>query len=304
MDAALTIFYQIIKMFIIMGVGYLLYKKNVITDASTAVLSNLLLMVATPCTLITSFNQEFSALKLQNLGYTFILSVFTYLFFILLATLLYRGDMREEKFSLVFSNAGFIGIPLVTGLLGIESVFYLSVFIVCFYLFAWTYGIIVMSKDKSMASVGKLAKNPCVWAVVIGLIIFIMPVKPFAAVMEAVSMMGNLNTPLAMLVLGSYLGRCQLKEIFIDKRIYLISFYRLVLLPVLLIFIFKFLPAALDEIKMIIFIAASAPVGALLPMFAQIVNRDTNYGAEIVSLSTILSLITLPLVLMAAQMVW
>ena len=107
-----------------------------------------------------------------------------------------------------------------------------------------------------------------------------------------------------MIVLGSYLGRCRLQEIFTDKRIYLVSFYRLILAPILLLVIFKFLPVQFAQIKMIIFIAASAPVGALLPMFAQIVNRDTDYGAEIVSLSTLLSLISLPLMLMMAQMIW
>ncbi len=304
METGITVFYQIIKMFIMIAVGYLLYKKRIITDPSTAVLSNLLLMVATPCTLITSFNQAFSSEKLINLGYAFILSVFTYLFFIGIANLLYKKDYREERFSVVFSNAGFMGIPLVTGLLGIESVFYLSVYIVCFYLFGWTYGIITMSHDKSMASIKKLIKNPCIWAVFVGIVLFVSPIKPFAPIMESISMMGNLNTPLAMLVLGSYLGRCQLREIFTDKRIYLVSFYRLILAPILLLLVFKFLPSQLDQIKMIIFIAASAPVGALLPIFAQIVNRDTDYGAEIVSLSTLLSLISLPLVLMAAQMVW
>lgn len=304
MEAGITVFYQIIKMFVMIVVGYILYKKKVITDEATAVLSNLLLMVATPCTLITSFNQPFSSEKLINLGYAVILSVFTYLFFIGLAGLLYKKDQREERFSIVFSNAGFMGIPLVTGLLGIESVFYLSVYIVCFYLFGWTYGIVTMSHDKSLASIKKLVKNPCIWAVVVGLVIFISPMKPFAPIMESISMMGNLNTPLAMIVLGCYLGRCRLQEIFMDKRIYLVSFYRLILAPLCLLFIFKYLPIQLDQIKMIIFIAASAPVGALLPMFAQIVNRDTNYGAEIVSLSTILSLISLPFMLMIAQMVW
>ncbi len=304
MEAGITVFYQIIKMFIMISVGYILYKKKIITDASTAVLSNLLLMVATPCTLITSFNQEFSGEKLVNLGVAFVISVCTYFFFILLANLLYKKEKKEEKFSIVFSNAGFMGIPLVTGLLGIESVFYLSVYIVCFYLFGWTYGIVVMSGDRNMASVKRLITNPCIWSVVIGLVIFISPIKPFAPVMESISMMGSMNTPLAMIVLGSYLGRCRLQEIFTDKRIYLVSFYRLILAPILLLVIFKFLPVQFAQIKMIIFIAASAPVGALLPMFAQIVNRDTDYGAEIVSLSTLLSLISLPLMLMMAQMIW
>ena len=148
MESAITILNQIIKMFLMMAVGYQLYRKKTINDDTTARLSNILLMVATPCTIVTSFNQEYSAEKLQGLMFAFLLSLAVYAANILIAQLLFKPEERVEKFSLVFSNAGFLGIPLVTGLLGIEAVFYLAPFIVCFYLYAWTYGVVVMSGKK------------------------------------------------------------------------------------------------------------------------------------------------------------
>ncbi len=301
MDSAITLFNQIIKMFVMMAVGYVLYRRKVVDDNTTAKLSNILLMVATPCTLITSFNQEYSAEKLSGLLLAFGLSIAIYLLNIVLASLLCKKDDPTGRFCVIFSNAGFIGIPLVTGMYGIEAVFYLSPYIVCFYLFVWTVGVILMSGKKEEASPKKLVTNPCIWAMLVGIIVFLLPVKPPAPIMDAVSMMGNLNTPLAMLVLGAYLAKTNLLDIFRSAKAYRISFYRLLLLPGVEMLLLSLLPDAYKQIGMIILLGAAAPVGALAPVFAQMYNRDTNEGAQIVSLSTILSIITMPLLIMAAE---
>lgn len=303
MEAGITIFYQIIKMFIMMMVGFGLYKKKMINDDTTAKLSNILLMVATPCTIISSFNQAYTNEKMQGLLMAFALSISVYVLNIIIAKLLYQGQKNMERFSVVFSNAGFIGIPLVTGLLGSEAVFYLSPFIVCFYIFVWTYGVLEISGDKNAVTVHKIITNPCIWAVLAGLVVFILPVKPFAPIMESVSMMGAMNTPLAMLVLGAYLAKENLAEIFTSGRIYQISIYRLILLPLIYVILFAFLPID-TNIKTIILIAVSAPVGSLAPVFAQMYGKDTGYGAKIVSLSTVLSLLSLPVILIISEWAW
>lgn len=304
MEAGLTIFYQIIKMFIMMMVGYGLYKKAMINDDTTAKLSNILLMVATPCTIISSFNQAYSNEKLMGLVTCFVLSFIAYSGNILISRILYRKESEYvERFCVVFSNAGFIGIPLVTGLMGAEAVFYLSPFIVGFYLFVWTYGVIEMSGDKSNVTIKKIVTNPCIWAVLAGIVVFLLPVKPFTPIMEAITMMGNMNTPMAMLVLGAYLAKENLIEIFTSMKMYLVSFYRLILIPAVYMVLFAFLPIEVN-IKTIILIGAAAPVGALAPVFAQMYKKDTGYGAKIVCLSTILSLITMPIILVITEMIW
>ena len=290
-------------MFIMMMVGYGLYKKKMINDDTTAKLSNILLMVATPCTIISSFNQTYSNEKMQGLLISFGLSFLVYSINILIAKGLYHGEKRMERFSVVFSNAGFIGIPLVTGLLGQEAVFYLSPFIVCFYIFVWTYGVLEISGDRNAVTTKKIITNPCIWAVLAGVVLFLLPTKPFTPIMESISMMGAMNTPLAMLVLGAYLAKENLSEIFTSGRIYVIAFYRLILLPLVYVFLFALLPVQYN-IKTIILIAVAAPVGSLAPVFAQMFHQDTGYGAKIVSLSTILSLISMPIILMISEIIW
>ncbi|MCI8401606.1 MAG: AEC family transporter [Lachnospiraceae bacterium] len=301
MSLAITLFNQIVKMFLMMAVGYVLYRNKTINDDTTAKLSSILLMVATPCTLITSFNQEYSGEKLQGLLIAFVLSALVYGFNILAAGLLCKKEDRVGRFCVIFSNAGFIGIPLVTGLYGIESVFYLSPFIVCFYLFVWTVGVSLMSGSKDAVTFRKIITNPCIWAVFIGVIVFLLPVRLPLAVMEAVSMLGGLNTPLAMIVLGAYLAKTNLLDMFANKKAYYVSFCRLVLLPVLVMLAFKMLPSGYHRIGMIVLTGAAAPVGALAPVFAQMFHRDTNEGAQIVSLSTILCIVTMPVLIMVAE---
>lgn len=304
MESAITIFNQILKMFLMMSVGFLLYRKKTINDDTTARLSNILLMVATPCTIITSFNQTYTPEKLQGLILAFGLSLAVYAANIMIAGVLCKREERVEKFALVYSNAGFLGIPLVTGLLGIEAVFYLSPFIVCFYLYAWTYGVIVMSGTREGVTFKKILTNPCIWAMVVGVLVFLLPQKPPMPVMEAVASLGSMNTPLAMLVLGAYLAKSPLIHMFKNIAAYRISVYRLVLIPAFLLAALSLVPDTFATIRTVILVSACAPSAALAPVFAQMFHRDISLGAEIVSLSTLLCLFTLPVVIMLSEMIW
>ena len=150
-------------MFIMMSAGYILYKKEIVNDDITSRLSNILLMITTPCMIVGSFNQTFSTEKLTALLLSFGLCCLIYFMNILLAKIMYPKHKETEKFTLVFSNAGFLGIPLVTGVLGVEAVFYLAPYISLFYVFAWTYGVVLMSGDKSTVTPKKILYNPCIW---------------------------------------------------------------------------------------------------------------------------------------------
>lgn len=297
MSSAITLFHQIIKMFLMMAVGYYFYKKGTINDDATSRLSSILLMAATPCTLITSFNQEYSSQKLAGFAVAFGLSFAIYLFNIAMACILRKKEDGMGRFCLIFSNAGFLGIPLVTGLLGIESVFYLSPFISCFYLFVWTVGVVLMSGDRQSVTLRKVITNPCIWATGAGIAVFLLPFKLPSSLMDAVAMVGNMNSPLAMIILGAYMAKTNLLDMFRSKRAYAISFFRLVLLPGLALIPLSLMPAQYRQIALVILIGASAPVGALAPVFAQMFHKNTEEGAQIVSLSTILCVITMPLMI-------
>ena len=303
MEAAITMFNQILKMFLMMSVGYYLYKKKTIDDTTTSKLSNILLMVSTPATIITSFNQTYSYDKLKGLVLAFILSLSIYLINMIIGEILFKNK-PEEKFAIGYSNAAFIGIPLITGLLGIEAVFYLSPFIALFYIFGWTYGVWIMSNDKKNITAKKVLTNPCVLAVFLGVILFLLPTKPYAPIMESISTMANLTTPLAMIILGAYLAKCNLIHIFTNKRVYFVSALRLVFLPLIALVFLTIVPVQDVTIKMVMLIVAGAPTAALLPIFCQMFDHDIVYGTEVVCFTTLASIITLPLLILLSTFIW
>lgn len=304
MENAYTILLQIIKMFIMMGIGYIFYKKKLTNDSIVSGLSNLLLYLATPATLINSFLQEYSPEKIPNLLFSFVATALIYLVGIILAEILYKKEDGVDKFGVVFSNAGFIGIPLVSGVFGNAAVFYLAPVIVMFYVFAFTYGIYIMSCDIKEVKIKKIITNPCIVSAVVGILIFLCQIKLPSPILGSISGFAGLNTPLAMLVLGAHVARGNLKDIFTNIRAYKLSILRGIVMPIITIILFKFVPAQWMEVKTILFISLSAPIGALSPVFAMMYDKDAVYGAQSVCLSTLLSVILLPLMMLLAQLVW
>lgn len=304
MDTAITLFLQIVKMFIMLGVGYYLYVKKLTDDKIVTGLSNLLLFVATPATLMNSFMQEYSPEKVPNLVFSFVAAFLIHVVCVIAAELIYKKDEGENKFGIPFSNAGFIGIPLVTGVFGADAVFYLAPFIGMFYVFVFSYGIWIMSGDIRQISFKKIVTNPCIIALVLGIIVFSLKLSIPTPLKGAISGFAGLNTPLAMIVLGAHVARGKLKDIFTSKKAYVNSFFRLVLMPLIIIGIMIFVPERWNEVKLILLIASCAPIGALSPVFARMYDRDSVYAAQAVCLSTLLSIFTMPLMMMVAQMLW
>lgn len=304
METALTLFLQIVKMFIMLGVGYYLYKRKVTDDAIVTGLSNLLLFVATPATLVNSFIQEYSPEKIPNLVFAFVAAFVIHAVCVIAAQLIYKKDDGENKFGVPFSNAGFIGIPLVTGVFGAPAVFYLAPFIGMFYIFVFSYGVYIMSNDIKQISVRKIVTNPCIIALVAGIIIYISNLSVPAPVHGALSAFAGLNTPLAMIVLGAHVAKGRLKDIFTNREAYINSFIRLVVMPLIIIGIMMLVPERWNEVKLVVLIAASAPIGALSPVFAKMYNRNAVYAAQTVCLSTILCIFTMPVMMMIAQLLW
>lgn len=299
-----TIFNQILMMFVMMGIGFGLKGKRWLSEQGTQEMANVLLKVCSPCIMITSFNIAFDQEKLGMLGLTFLISCLTILLAIIVACICFRKSMCIERFATSFSNAGFIGIPIVSSILGVQAVFYLTAFLLAFNLFAWTIGVYMMSGRRDLMTLKAVVMSPAVIGLCGGLLLFFSPVKLPTPIYNALYSVGSMNTPLGMMILGTYIANCKLKDIFTSKRAYQISFYRLVLIPGLTFLGLSLLPGSMLEMKMVILIAASAPVGVMVAMFAQQHVGDFAYGARVVSLSTILCLVTIPLYMMLATQLW
>ena len=304
MDAALIILKQIIIMFLLMMVGFILRRKNIIDSTGTKQMSDLMIYICNPAIMVNSFNIVFSYDKLKEIGITFVLSVIITIIGIVTAAIFMRKEQASEKFGIVFCNAGFIGIPLIQSVVGKEAIFYLTIYLVSFTLFVWTYGVLLISKGQTKMNFKKIVTNPALISVVLGLIIFISPIKLPEVIYSSFDLLGACNTPLGMIILGAYLANSTMGQIVKNKVGYKVSFYRLVIAPLATIAFLSLIPAEYNDIKLTLLIASSTPVGVMLAIFSQMFSGDYEYGARIVSLSTLLSLLSLPVILSIATILW
>lgn len=291
---------QILIMYILIFIGVYLYKKNFVTSQGAKKLGAILLNLVVPLIIIQSFCVEKTVEKMQTLGITFLLSIVILSISMIISSLLFKRD-GVANFSVAFSNAGFIGIPLVQSVLGIEAVFNITCFIAFLNLLQWTYGVYVISDHKARLSLKLFIKNPILVAFLIGICIFFfeIPMSPFA--LNTVKMISVLNTPLAMLILGIYLAQAPIISMFTEAHLYYVSFIRLIVIPLITMMILLILPQELNVIRMSLLISASAPSGANVTIFASKYNADYSYAVNIVCLTTLLSIVTLPIIILIAQ---
>ena len=185
---------QIGMMYILILVGFMLYKKGIVNDAGTLQLTNILLWVVNPMIMLTRYQMEFSKEKFYQLIISLGLAFIVMIAGLILARIFAKQN-KIDQFAIGFPNSGFMGIPLVSGILGVDSIFFLSAYLVCFNILSYTYGIYLVSGDKKQVSIKKIITNPAVIAVFIGLIVFISPIKMPSIIYNACNSLGNINTP-------------------------------------------------------------------------------------------------------------
>jgi len=297
---------QVCVLVVLIFVGFLCGKRKIINDSVVGALTDLVLYVAAPCIIIVSFQREFDVQMLKGLGLTAFAAVVIFAINIIVSNLLIHDkDSSREcvlRFGSIFSNCGFMGIPLVSAVLGSEGVFYLSAYLAVFGIVSWTYGVSLMNKGKEgdKASWAQILINPGNIGTAIGLFLYFASIRVPSVLYTAMDFLGALNTPLPMMVIGYQLSTVSLLSIFKDKKQYLAILIRLVIVPLLSAICFIIL-----RIDMVIavacIIAASAPAAALTTMFSAKYQRDVKLSVSIVSVSTLLSVLTMPIIVGMVQ---
>ncbi len=297
---SLIVLRQIIIMFLLMGAGYMLYRLGVVDNYGSAQCSGILTKLVSPCVIINSFQRAFEPELGRVLVWQFLFSLFGFGICILLSLLLFRQvrfpNAPDLRMCTVFTNNGFMAIPLVSAMFGQLGVFLSTVNIAASTILIWTWGAKNLSGGNGRISISKIFINPGTVGFCIGLFCFLSPLKLPAIPAEAVGFIADLNTPLAMIVLGCFLAQSDLKICFLDKNLYYLSFVRLVLFPVLLIPLLLLAPVDLTA-KICLMIGFSAPSAVLAAMFAQMHKTDYLYATKIVAQSTLLSAVTMPFII-------
>lgn len=300
-----TVFLQVFILFIFMGLGFFGAKKKLINQEGSKVISDIILYFVTPCLIINSFNIAYDSSKLTGLIVSFVAFMAIQVASALIGFLIFRKGKAESsrilRFATVFSNTGYMGIPLQKAVLGDEGVFYGSVCVAAFNIFIWTFGIICMSGDKKQMSPIKLIFNPGIIATTIGLIVFLFSLKLPSPISSSIGSMAELNTPLAMMVIGYNLAGSNVLSALKKGSVYLLTALRLIIIPLISLGVLLLCGVRGTQLISII-IAVSAPVAAVTTVFSVKYNNDTSLSVNLVALTTLLSIVTMSAVVAVAQM--
>lgn len=303
MEALLTIVSKVGVMLVLILVGYVVTKKGILTDRGTSEVNTLLLQIVTPCLIINSFLTSEDTLSVMELLLSVATSALAIALSIGMSLLFFRKEPDNRKkvlrFAVAFSNAGFMGLPLVEGIVGSKGVMYGSFFIVVFNLFCWTYGFRLMSGGQKM-SWKVLLLNPGIIGLIFGLPIYFLDLHLPIVISEPIGFLAGLNTPLAMMIIGSYVAKVDLHSFVSDPAVYKVAFLRLLAAPlVFLLCLVVIRPEPNLFITSII--QASCPVAANTVLFAVQYKCDSPLASKTVAVSTVLSVITIPLLTILTQ---
>ena len=293
---------QIAIMALLAAVGVYLSRKGFLSPQGTKNLGAILLRVIIPCVIVKSYITEFSRERLLELALSAGLALIGFILAMVISYLVFGKRRRLENFAASFCNAGFIGIPLAQAIIGEEGVFYIAASVALLNLFQWTYGVYIMADRKDAISAKTIAKNPVVIAIVIGVVLFVSQIPVPGIVTSTLGYIAGMNTPIAMILMGTYLAKLPLKKL-LDKRAYGCVLFRLVIIPAVILLVFWVLPVSNADIALAAFLAAATPVGANICVFAQQYDCDYEFSVVTVCLSTLLSVITVPLLVSFAQMI-
>ena len=308
MDLAVITAQQVAELFILIGLGALGAKTGLLRPEGKQTLSNLLVNLVVPAMIINSYRMEFSAEILHNLMAAFALSTLSILLGLII-TLLFTARSRDSRtpifrFACVFSNAGYMGLPLISALFGSEGLLYASAFFTLFNLLLWTVGYSMVSGSSDPKAVVKsLAHTPAIYAVLVGLAIYLLQIPIPALLAQPISLLGAMNTPLSMLITGMLIAAGDLKSIVCSRPIWKLAAVRMLVIPALclgafaLLGLFRFGMAA-----QVVLLLECCPAAAITSVFAVQFGHDEQFAAGCVVLTTLLSILTLPLCALVLMM--
>lgn len=299
---------QVLILYIMIAVGFVCDKTGLFTEKTARGTNSLLFFITTPAIIIQSFvKTEFSKENALKLLVAFGGAVAVHIIGIAISSFLFKKEEDDKRavyrFACVYGNVGYMALPLAEKLLGAQGVFFCSVGVIAFNIFCFTHGSFVMTKkdaSKGGFKLRKLILNPGVISVLIGLPLFLFSVRLPEIIETPLNAIAAVNTPLAMLVFGTYLANSDFKNIFKDKNIFLTGLVKLVLMPLIILLCYRLLGFS-GTFLVAAMITACAPSANNTVIFTAQYDRDLNTASRTVTAVNFMSVITMPLIIALAQ---
>lgn len=303
MGAVLEVVSKVAVILILILVGCFITRRGMLTERGASEITAVLIKLVTPCVIVNSFIGTEGELDISLLVMAMVLPALWQLIGVGISLATFRKEPQERqkvlRFAVIFSNTGFMGIPLVQGIAGDKGVIYASFGVVVFNLLCWTYGYSMMSGGARL-DLKTVLLNPGVVGLAIGLPIYFLKLQLPGIIAEPLGYIADLNTPLAMLVIGSYIAKADLHSFISDMSVYKVSFLRLIAVPAILLGLLMLVSPEKD-LFMATVVQAATPVAANTVLFAVQYKRDSELASKLVAVSTVLSILTIPLLTIMAQ---
>lgn len=294
---------QMIILFALMVVGYLCRRYKVLSQEGLGPLSMLVTQIGNPALILSASIENpinVSAIYLlKTVGFCFLIYGLLIAISKIVVSFFHEEKAKKNIYllMLVFSNIGFMGIPLVKMVYGPKEFFYITVFQIPYDILIYTYGVGLISSGKNHLSGKELLKslvNPGSVAAVGAMFIYMFPVHFSTIISEPLGMLGNLAAPLSMIVIGASFFNINIKEIFTNWKLIIFSGIKLLVMPFVLIFGLKLLGISL-EMQHVCLIVFATPIGSMVVMFAEQFKTEHKLATEAVAFTTLLSVVTIPL---------
>ncbi len=307
MELVLVLAKQVLTMFTLMAVGVLFVKFQKMDLTGVKYITNVLLYMVTPTLMIDSYQTAYDAIKFRGLMLALLLSFLSHGISILLNSHIFLrkgtpGKVGVERFAAIYSNAGYIGIPLIQASFGAEGVFYATAYLTAFNILMWTHGVYILKEGKKgCISVKSILLNPGVLGCIIGFLLFVTHITLPAPFGPAVHYAASMNTPLALFVSGVLLAKTDLRAALGNLRLYLISALRIVVIPILVLALMVVMRVNLWQenagfIAVICLISTACPTAQASGFFATRCGADGEYGGQVMAVTTLACIVTLPLI--------
>ncbi len=299
MELALVTAEKVCELFLLIFAGLLLSKAKVVRPEHKKVLSGILINFVVPCMIIDSYLGQYEKSVLKNLGNAFLYSILLFFSGMAVAFLLSFRVPKAEKslyrFACTFSNAAYMGFPLIRALFGEEGILYASAYITVFNVCLWSVGYLFFTKDLSWKDIPKqLLHCPPIYAVVIGIVIYMLQIPVGQMIASPVGMVGDMVTPLAMIITGVTMAETKLLSVLKKGILWRTLLVRHIVVPCIGLGIFL-LCHFHGTAAMVTLIQEACPVASITTMLAIEYDSDAEYAAGLVVISTLLSILSLPL---------
>lgn len=298
-------FQQFLVFAFLAGFGFMLARRGALSEETTNEMSHILIRYILPLTLFQSFLRPFDAQEALWLAGIMLFTAVVQVIYIILSRVLFGKDHPIDRYAVIFNNKAFVGIPIATSLFGPSCTFYISPSVVMSTLLIILYGSPLLNKKEklSLKAITTLYKQPIFLAFFFGWVVYLLqiPIPPFLT--SPLSALAGINSTLAMIILGAFIAQKPLTGLFNTKRVWWVSFVRLVLFPLIPIVLLVLFPFGSVELRMVTIVAWSCPTAINLALQAKIYDYDPYYASQIIVVTCLGCALTIPVMLGIAQQV-